>query len=202
VLSQGGVARDGHCIDPDGWILPSSGEVPLLDAHRDGQGISSILGRVKHIRGPDEGGKTADGRPALVGTLVMATTPAADTAGDLISAGFIDSVSVSFFPRAWKPAHDRGTGAMDISSAELLEVSLVPVPADVDAKILGRALARSARGSALTRAERAAIAQAYAVRIAREDGLGLGTREERAARARALIGNDVDDLELRRRLLE
>ena len=95
---------------------------------------------------------------------------------------------------------------MDISSAELLEVSLVPVPADVDAKILGRALARSARGSALTRAERAAIAQAYAARIAREDGRGLGTREERAARARALAaaGGDVmiDDLDLRRRLLE
>jgi hypothetical protein len=52
----------------------------------------------------------------------------------LYSAGFADSVSVSFIPRECSPAYDRGTGAMDISSAELLEVSAAGVPSEVNAK--------------------------------------------------------------------
>lgn len=207
VLSQGAVARDNHRVDPYGWILPVGGECPLLDAHRDSTGIASVLGRVRYIRGPDDGGKTLDGRPALVGTLVLApgaANPAAESAYQLIRGGFIGNVSVSFFPRTWEPARDRGPGAMNISEAELLEVSLVAIPSDVDAVILGRALARAARGSELTRSERVAIAQAYARQAARETSPArdYGTREARAARARELAGTDdlaIDDI--RRRLL-
>jgi HK97 family phage prohead protease len=206
VLSTGAVARDNHAIDPRGWILPAGAEAPLLDSHRDAAGIASVLGRARYIRRPDDGGKTLDGRPALVGTLVLApgaANPAAESACQLIRGGFIDRVSVSFFPRTWEPARNRGPGAMDISEAELLEVSLVAIPSDVDAVILGRALSRSARGSALTRADRAALAHAYAARAARDDALAREheTRADRIQRARELTGGDAIEIDAMRRLL-
>jgi hypothetical protein len=186
VLSTGLVARDNHKIDPKGWVYGRS--VPLIDSHRDAAGIASVIGRVTDIHVGRADVDTGDNVPALLGTLTFAeadVNSAAETAFRLYSAGFADSVSVSFIPREYTAAHDRGGGAMNISSAELLEVSAVGVPSDVNAKVLARAIRSQMRGQS-TAADRAIIAAAIQARIEQEDMVAGRSIAERADRARAI----------------
>lgn len=151
VLSTGIVARDGHVINPRGWILPNSGAVPLIDSHNDQKGIRSVIGSTNTIRVGTADLETGGSGAALLGTLNFAAAdinPDAEVAYQLYRAGYADSVSVSFIPVEWQMASDRGRGAMNIDSAELLEVSVVAVPSDVNAKTLARAVRASVAGRA------------------------------------------------------
>lgn len=169
VLSTGGVARDNHTIDPYGWVLPRSKSVPLVDSHRDHEGIRSVLGKVTDITvgtASLDSGRTA---PALMGTLRFAepeVSPDAEVALQLYRAGYADSVSVSFIPIEWEYS-DRGSG-MDISKAELLEVSAVAVPSDVNARVLARAV-RAQLGGYVTASDRRVLAEEVRRRIQRDD---------------------------------
>ena len=185
ILSTGEIARDGHKVDPKGWVYPAS--VPLVDSHRDHEGIRTVLGSVTFIRSGTATLDSGDRVPALLGTVNYASAainPDAEVAYQLALAGYATALSVSFIPLEYERATDRGRkpGSMDISSAELLEVSAVAVPSDTSAKVLARALRRQHGGSA-TAADRRAIAQAIQRRIAIDDA---DTVEGRAARARAI----------------
>jgi len=170
ILSTSDVARDRHRVF--GWKAPESRSVPLVDSHQDADGIHRVLGKVTGIRSGSAGGKRGDVMPApLEGVVVFAAAgvnPAADTAFRLYEAGYCDALSVSFIPVEAKPARDRGPGAMDIQVAELLEVSVVAVPSDVNAKVLARALRRHARGGE-TREDRELIARAIQSRLREEE---------------------------------
>ena len=189
VLSTGLVARDSHAVDPKGWTYARS--VPLVDTHRDiDAGIRSILGNVTFIRVGKADLDSGASVPALLGTVNFAeasTNPDAEIAYQLYRGGFADSLSVSFIPIEYEPARDRRSGAMNISAAQLLEVSVVAVGSDVNAKVLARALSRQHRGAG-SAADRRAIAEAIQLRIERDDAAARGyeTREDRAARARAI----------------
>jgi hypothetical protein len=206
ILSTGEVARDGHTIDPKGWVYPSS--VPFIDSHRDADGVKTILGNVTYMRTGTAELDSGDRVPALLGTVNYAPAeinPDAEVAYQLALAGYSTALSVSFIPINWTPATERGrrSGAMDISSAELLECSACAVPSDVNAKVLARAVRAHLDGRE-TRADRQAIARAIAARAVREDSPARDreTREDRAARARAIVGSDAFDVdEIRRRLL-
>ncbi|MGH9641369.1 MAG: hypothetical protein ACRD3Q_02985 [Terriglobales bacterium] len=173
VLSTGEVALDGHTIDPNGWIVPDSKSVPLIDSHNDAAGIRTVLGRVTNIRAgsaPLASGRTAT---CLLGILDFAPptiNPDAEVAYQLYLAGYANSVSVSFVPIEWDYANKlgRAPGAMDISAARLLEASLVGVPSDDNARVLARAVRAELTGD-VTNSDRRALARAIYQRIARED---------------------------------
>jgi hypothetical protein len=199
VLSTGIVARDSHAVDPNGWTHARS--VPLVDTHRDiSGGIRSVLGNVTFIRVGKADLDSGASVPALLGTVNFAeasVNPDAEVAYQLYRGGFADSLSVSFIPIDYEPARDRRSGAMNISAAQLLEVSVCAVPSDVNAKVLARALRAQHRGSA-TAADRRAIAEAIQARIARDDGAagsrGCETSDDRRARAifiQARIGRET-----------
>jgi hypothetical protein len=200
VLSTGLVARDSHAIDPNGWTFARS--VPLVDTHRDiTGGIRSVVGNVTLIRVGRADLDSGPSVPALLGTVNFAeasVNPDAEVAYQLYRGGFADSLSVSFIPIEYESARDRRSGAMNISAAQLLEVSVCAVPSDVNAKVLARALRAQHRGSA-TAADRRAIAEAHQRRIARDDdAAGAGrereTSDDRRARAifiQARIGRET-----------
>jgi HK97 family phage prohead protease len=159
VLSTSGIALDGHRVL--GWEYPKT--VPLVDTHRDRDGVRNVIGRVTPRR---------DGR-RLLGRLDFATAdvnPDAEVAFRLCEAGYVDSVSVSFVPVEWEYAKENGRapGAMDISMAKLLETSVCAVGSDENAKILARAVRRKLSGRE-TREDRLARAQAILRRIRLED---------------------------------
>jgi hypothetical protein len=206
ILSTGAVARDNHAIDPHGWIVPRSKSVPLVNGHLDTtEGIRSVLGLVSDI-GPTENAVLESGQvvPALVGMVVFADVASSDAAvaQALYAGGFASALSVSFIPRTWQPARDRGPGAMNISSAELLEVSCVVVPSDPDARVIARAFRN--RGTSLeTTTDRRARAQAL---VARGRFLESRTLDQRVARAAEIAaGSRADEAaavdQLRQRLL-
>jgi hypothetical protein len=173
VLSTGEIARDNHAVDPDGWIF--AGTVPFVDSHRDAEGIRSVIGKVTNIR---VGAATlASGRSAkaLLGVLNFAdggTNPDAETAYQLFRGGFADALSVSFLPITYQRARDRN--GLNISKAELLEVSAVAVPSDINARVIARALRAQSRGRD-TEADRtvlrAARGRAIRERCRRDDEL-------------------------------
>jgi hypothetical protein len=165
--------------------------VPLVDTRRDiDAGIRSILGNVTFIRVGKADLDSGDSVPALLGTVNFAeasVNPDAEVAYQLYRGGFADSLSVSFIPIEYEPARDRRSGAMNISAAQLLEVSVCAVPSDVNAKILARALRRQHQGAA-SAADRRAIAEAIQRRIERDDAAARGceTSADRLRRARAI----------------
>lgn len=100
----------------------ASGLAPLLDSH-NAYALGAVLGKLNSTR--IENGK-------LVGTIALADTDAGRAAEGMIARGEARGISVGYAVTEWR--HDRGAdGQLDTYTAtrwELLEVSLVPVPAD------------------------------------------------------------------------
>lgn len=65
--------------------------------------------------------------------------------GAMVEAKFLNTVSVGFLPKAWEERYDEGGRFLGyhFKSAELLEISVVPVPANPQALAEGRAFAKS-----------------------------------------------------------
>jgi HK97 family phage prohead protease len=169
VISTGEVARDDHKVDPNNWIYPPT--VPFVDSHLDHTGIRTVLGKVSDIRVGNA--ELDDGRSvrALLGTVNYApgdVNPDAEVAYQLAVAGYATGLSVSFIPRSWTYATDRGPRAMNVSSAELLEVSCVAVPSDTNAKVLARAVRAHIDGLE-TREDRRVLAKAIRERCRLDD---------------------------------
>jgi hypothetical protein len=131
ILSTGGVARDGHTVDPAGWKLDAYRSNPVvLWCH---SGAEPPVGQMSEI-------SITNG--ALRGVVTYADEGQyafADTVFRLVKGGFIRAVSVSWDPIRWKYSTDKGRqGGIDFLEQELLEVSQVPVPSDVRALATAR----------------------------------------------------------------
>lgn len=125
-LSTGApVGRGGFvevlAIGPD--HVSFAANMPVLDAHRQ-TSIGDVKGRVEAVR--FEGG-------AIVATLRI-SDPAALA---MIERGDITGVSVGYRPSAWTDSRDPKSGqkTRTMTKWAVLEVSLVPVPADPNATI-------------------------------------------------------------------
>jgi HK97 family phage prohead protease len=136
-LSDGGVDRHGDTVAVDGWDLEAFKSNPvLLWAHN-----SSLppIGTVKNLR-------VEDGK--LRGELKFSdVNPFAQQLKAQVDAGEIGTVSVGFAPKELEVAEDRDDGQswmppLNFLKQELLELSLVPVPANPRAVIDRKAAER------------------------------------------------------------
>jgi HK97 family phage prohead protease len=124
VFSSSNVDRENDRIFATGWKLPKNRELPLLWQHNH---EDLPLGKVSDLR--------VEGQQ-LVGRVTYPPRglhPFADQVSDLMAAGFISTFSVGCLELE-EPTRNQ-FGGYDITSAELLEVSVVTIPANADAKL-------------------------------------------------------------------
>lgn len=131
ILSDGTVDRYGDTLAVNGWKW--AGNCVALFGH-DAGSVESVVGRVKNIR--VVGGK-------LMGDIEFASAeinPMADTVYKMLLAGFLNAVSVGFLPLEWEQTKDKSRpGGIDFKSQELVEASVVPVPANPNALLQAKA---------------------------------------------------------------
>ena len=125
VLSTAAPDRHGDTVCVDGWILDAYQKNPVvLLAHNYSQ---PAIGRSV---------RTWVEAQALRGVMEFAPKgvyPLADTVEALVGAGFMRAVSVGFRPMPNRYVYNEERRGYDILQQELLEYSVVPVPAHPDA---------------------------------------------------------------------
>jgi HK97 family phage prohead protease len=99
-----------------------AGLVPLLDAHNQCE-ADAVIGTVSNVR--VSGGQ-------LLGTLTFGQTPRAQAVEGMVARGELKGVSIGYQVNAWTiiSRDDSGNESWSATNWQLLEVSLVPVPAD------------------------------------------------------------------------
>ena len=107
--------------EPGHWEIPDDG-VPLLDGHRMGS-FRDILGRVRNIR--IDGGR-------MIGTAHISN----DDAFSAVERGDLRGVSIGYAVSKFSDSRDRsGRLIRSVAGAQLLEASLLPIPADPGATV-------------------------------------------------------------------
>jgi HK97 family phage prohead protease len=122
------VDRMKDTIDPKGWDL------------RNYRRNNVVLYGHSYTSLPIARGFPRQERDALAGTIQFPPAglyPFADQAHDLMAAGYLNAVSVGFRPLTW--VYNAERDGYDFLTQELLEVSVVPVPALQEALVAGRA---------------------------------------------------------------
>lgn len=128
-FSNGRVDRQRDVIYQSGWHLDNYRRNPvLLWAHQYGGGGVSVVGKVPDIAVVGD---------ALVGSIEFAPTPFAEEIRTLVEGGYLNTFSVGFRPL--KQAYNAERDGIDFLEQELLEISIVPVPANPHALVEGRA---------------------------------------------------------------
>ena len=135
IFSDGAVDRSGDTVNAGGWQLDNYKKNPVALFGHDSWNIASVIGRGVNVG--QSGNK-------LVGEIDFTTAdvnPNAEMAYRMVEAGLLSAVSVGFMPLefAWSTDKDRPFG-LDFTKQELLEISLVPVPANQNALIQARSL--------------------------------------------------------------
>jgi HK97 family phage prohead protease len=140
VMSDGSVDRTGDVVEPDGWQLDRLKSDPVVLFNHD---RNQILGRWADVA--VKGGR-------LMGRLVWPQpgTPAGDAplvqyVRSLVEQGILRTVSVGFRPLAKQPIDDRADkmfGPFRYTKSELLECSLVSVPANPQALAVAKDIPR------------------------------------------------------------
>lgn len=132
VLSDGTVDRYGDIVEPAGWVLRAFKKNPIALFAHDSR---NPIGRWEDVR--VEGAK-------LLGRLVFAaagTSARIDELRSLVEQGILRAVSVGFRPLEYDPIDpDRPYGAQRYTKQELLETSLVSIPANPAALAVAKSL--------------------------------------------------------------
>jgi len=126
VISTGDVDRDNDTIDANGWDLASYKNNPVVLFGHDHRGLP--IGKCASI-GVENG--------QLVAVAEFASYPFAQTVYDLVQGGFLRATSVGFRALEYDPNEERR--GIDFKRQELLEFSVVPVPANPHALIAASA---------------------------------------------------------------
>jgi HK97 family phage prohead protease len=139
VMSDGSVDRMGDIIDPAGWLLDNFRKNPVaLFGHQSGFPI----GKWSEVVIKDD---------RLVGRLEL-MAPVSDRLRELhtaVAAGVLRAVSVGFHPKKMEPIEDSTEGGYRFLEQELVECSLVAVPANPNALAVAKALGISSQGQQL-----------------------------------------------------
>jgi len=143
--SDGSVDRYNEVIDPAGWQLDNFRANPVIPDCHDYSSIAKILGRAQSV-------EVRDGK--LANRVEFCTdNPMGNLAWKMAKAGFIKSQSVGFIPITWTNGQGKDQPDRTYTAQELLEISLVVVPANPGATI-GLAL----KSGALTKSDLTALA--------------------------------------------
>lgn len=127
-MSTSDVDRDRDVIDQAGWDLKNYLANPvILWAHSYGDDGYPLFPIGKSKRTWVENGKSLKIVPQFP---TYDEYPLGNTAGKLFAAGYINAGSVGFLPLEYAFNEERGMFAIDFKRTELLENSLVPVPAN------------------------------------------------------------------------
>jgi HK97 family phage prohead protease len=139
-ISTASVDRGGDTIDPNGWRLAEYRNNPLVLWGHDTSSLPIGSGRAWL-----DGGK-------LKGSVSFAQTDKAQEIRGLVQEGKIRATSVGFIPLAWSWATEkgRGVGAINFHTQELLEFSLVTIPANAECLVDGATI-KSIRQETLDR---------------------------------------------------
>ena len=128
-ISTGSVDRDRDVIEPEGWKLAAFKRNNVVMWAHD-YSLPPIA-RATHIRVEDNKLKaTADFVPAEI-------LPFAETVYQLLKGGYLHAASVGFKPI--KHVFNAERGGVDFQEQELLEFSIVPVPANAEALMNAKA---------------------------------------------------------------
>lgn len=132
-FSDNSVDAYGDTIDAKGWQWDKSRGVPALFGH-DPSKVENVVGRGRNIRVSGD---------RLVGDIDFAgaeVNPVAEQVYRMVRGGYINSVSVGFQPIDWQLSKDPARkGGIDFKKQKLLEISVVPIPANENALTLARA---------------------------------------------------------------
>ena len=121
--STAAVDRQGEVIDQQGWDLGAYKANPvILDSHRYGS-IDDILGKASRVEVMPEG---------LEIDVQFAPTAKGQMAQRLVDDGMLSTVSVGFRSKGRRPGSRSGE-PMTHTAMELLEVSMVAIPANREA---------------------------------------------------------------------
>lgn len=130
VLSDGSIDRDGDELNPKGWAtdnyLAAGG--PVLFGHKT-DNPDNIVGKMVNIWFEEN---------QMCGTvefLPADVNPNADKVYKTILAGALGACSVGFIPFGMKR---KPTGGVVVAKQELVEVSIVPVPANANCLVLAK----------------------------------------------------------------
>lgn len=138
------LARDGHILEVDNLDTKNYARNPVILANHDGDspiGVAVAIGVTGgklfvRIRFADEG-----------------ISPEADKWAALAKGGVVNALSVGFDPLEMEPLDPKQPYAgQRITSSELLEISLVSVPADPAAVVTARAFKARSDSTAILRA--------------------------------------------------
>ena len=124
VFSTGEVDRYGDTINPKGWDLENYRKNPVvLFGHDAGTG-ENVIGRAVDL---EQDGEQLRGTIEFIPADI---NPNAEMIYQMAKAGFLSAVSVGFRPIEFRAAADKSRkGGIDFLRQELLEVSVVPIPA-------------------------------------------------------------------------
>jgi HK97 family phage prohead protease len=185
-ISTGSVDRMGDTVAVDGWKLDQYKRNPVvLWAH---DSASLPVGRAIAV--------FRDGE-RLRATMKFADTSFADRVRQQVDDGVVKATSVGFVPINFKFAHEkaRGGGAIDFTEQELLEFSIVPIPANADALLNGPAKSLDAK-------RRARALELLNLQLPPPMSRAEAARAARAADLARIIARPAKDAAARRRELE
>lgn len=134
IFSDDSVDRMGDTIDVKGWSLDNFNKNPVALFGHNSKDVENVVGRAKNVRVRGS---------QLVGEIEFApaeVNPKAETVRQMVEAGFLKSVSVGFVPLDYEFSNDKSRPfGIDFKRQELLEISVVPVPANANALLQARA---------------------------------------------------------------
>lgn len=134
VFSDNSVDRYGDTIDARGWMLDDYQANPIALFGHDSESVQNVIGRSRNVR--IQGNQ-------LIGEIefmAAAVNPTAEAVYQMVKGGYLNTVSVGFQPLEWALTKDKTRpGGVDFRKQALLEISIVPVPANPNAVVQARA---------------------------------------------------------------
>jgi HK97 family phage prohead protease len=180
VFSDESVDRYGDVIFARGWDLANFNANPVALFGHDSGSVENVIGKAKNVR--VEGSR-------LIGDIEFMgadVNPNAEAVYQMVKGGFLKTVSVGFQPIEWELAKDKNRPqGVNFKKQELLEISIVPIPANPNALVQAKAA-----GIAIERLGLNAepVDDSIDVMLAITKMLGTGTAQ---CRSRKFAGEDV-----------
>ena len=131
IMSDATVDRMGDIVEPNGWVLRNFKNNPMALFSHD---ADQPIGQWKNVR--VEGG-------ALRGELdllPLGRSPRVDEIRAFVETGMLRAVSVGFRPLAAEPIEGSKQGGVRFKASELVECSLVSIPANPNALAVAKSL--------------------------------------------------------------